>query len=125
MEYIINILTLISIYGIAAISLGIVLGWAGLLNISQPVFLGVGAYSFAILTTRYHLSSFVAIVGGIVLSIIVSLVVGYTLRKLKSEYYVLASLGLMAIFTGLAINLANLTRGALGIGSIPKQRTTC
>jgi len=120
MEYIIHILVFIIIYGIVAISLDIVLGWAGLLNVSQPAFLGIGAYSFAICTTRYHMSSIVAILIGIVISGIVSLGVGYTLRKLKSEYYTLASLGLMAIFTGLATNLDKLTRGPLGIGGVPK-----
>jgi branched-chain amino acid transport system permease protein len=120
MDYIIHILVFVLIYGMAALSLDLVLGWAGLLNISQPVFLGIGAYSLALTTTRLHLPMIVGVLVGSGVTVLVATIVGFVLSKLKSEYYALGTLGLMTIFYGLITNLDRITRGPLGIGGIPR-----
>lgn len=120
MDYIIHILVFVLIYSMAALSLDLVLGWAGLLNLSQPVFLGIGAYSLALTVTKLHLPIIVGILIGLGVSLVVATFVGFILRKLKSEYYALASLGLMYIFYGVITNVDKLTRGPLGIGGIPR-----
>lgn len=120
MDYIIYILVFVLIYSMAALSLNLTLGWAGLLNLSQPVFLGIGAYSLAIIVKTYNLSIGMGILVGIGISLVVSMAIGFTLSKLKSEYYALASLALMYIFYGIIMNLDKLTSGPLGIGGIPR-----
>ena len=51
MEYLIHILILISIFSILGLSLNLVLGYTGLLSVTQAAFYGVGAYVTAILLT--------------------------------------------------------------------------
>ena len=55
MEYLIHILILISIFSILGLSLNLVLGYTGLLSVTQAAFYGVGAYVTAILLTTTKL----------------------------------------------------------------------
>lgn len=120
MDYIIYILVFVLIYSLVTLSLNLILGWGGLLNLSQPAFLGIGAYSLAIAVKTYHLSMGTGFLIGIGISLVISTIIGLILTKLKSEYYALASLGLMYIFYGVVMNLDKLTKGSLGIGGIPR-----
>ena len=61
MEYLIHLAILVSIYAILGISLNLVVGYTGLLSITQAAFYGIGAYSTAILLTRYDLNFFISI----------------------------------------------------------------
>ena len=51
--YLFQILTLICIYAIVALSLNLSTGYAGLANLGQIAFFGLGAYTSAILTLDY------------------------------------------------------------------------
>ena len=50
-KYVVHILSLAMIFAIAALALQLLLGFAGLLSIGQAAFLGIGAYTSAIVTT--------------------------------------------------------------------------
>src|SRR4051794_35916030 len=51
-SYVLHVLRLAMIFAIAALGLQLLLGFAGQLSIGQAAFLGIGAYTSAILTTR-------------------------------------------------------------------------
>jgi branched-chain amino acid transport system permease protein len=52
-QYVVHILSLAMIFAIAALALQLLLGFAGLLSIGQAAFLGIDAYTSAIITTTY------------------------------------------------------------------------
>lgn len=117
-EYLIQILTIMSIYTIVVISLNLSIGFTGLINLGHMVFFGVGAYASAILTLHgipWYIAIFVA---GIVSSVLGILIAAITSR-LKGDYLAMVTLGLVFIAVALSRNWTSLTRGALGLPGIP------
>ncbi len=120
MEYIIHLLILFGIYGILSMGLNLVVGYTGLLSVAQGAFYGIGAYSTAILLTRFNVNFFVGALAGIVIVAIASFLVGLVLSKFTEDYYALGSLGFNVIASGVMLNWESLTRGPLGIPGISK-----
>ena len=118
MEYFIHLAILISIYGILGLSLNLIVGYTGLLSVTQAAFYGIGAYATAILMTGYGMDFFLSMVIGCVLSVFVSLFIGYVLSKFKDDYYALVSFGFNIIVFSIFLNWQSLTRGPLGIPGI-------
>ena len=122
MEYLIHIAILASIYSILALSLNIIVGYTGLLSITQAAFYGIGAYATAILITVHNTNFFLSLVFGCIITAIVSLLVGYVLSKFKGDYYALGSFGFNVIVYSIFLNYQELTRGPLGIPGIDRPQ---
>ncbi len=120
MEYLIHLAILICIYGILGLSLNLIVGYAGLLSITQAAFYGIGAYVTAILLTTTGMNFFVALVLGMVITAVLSLAIGFVLSKFKDDYYALGSFGFNVIIYSIFLNWQGLTRGPLGIPGIPR-----
>ena len=118
MDYLIHILILISIYGILGLSLNLIVGYAGLLSITQAAFYGIGAYVTAILLTTTGINFFFSILIGMIITGVCSLLIGYVLSKFKDDYYALGSFGFNVIIYSIFLNWQDLTRGPLGIPGI-------
>ncbi len=120
MEYLIHIAILISIYTILGLSLDLVVGFTGLLSVTQAAFYGIGAYVTAILLTSTGLNFFVAMIIGMIVTGLISLAIGFVLSKFKDDYYALGSFGFNVIIYSIFLNWQSLTRGPLGIPGIPR-----
>lgn len=120
MEYFIHLAILVSIYAILGISLNLVVGFAGLLSVTQAAFYGIGAYATAILLTGSGVNFFVSLLVGMVISGFFALLIGYVLSRLKGDYYALGSFGFNIIVYSILLNWQSLTRGPLGIPGISR-----
>ena len=121
MAYAQAIFTNSAIYIIAAMGLAIFTGYTGLFSLGHAAFMAAGAYTAAILTYFYHWPLLPALLMGMIVSVLVSLVVGYpTLRaKLRSDYFAIATLGFGEALKVILENL-DLTQGARGLPGIQK-----
>lgn len=122
MEYLIHLAILGAIYAILGLSLNLVVGYTGLLSITQAAFYGIGSYATAILLTRYDINFFLSLILGAIITAMISLVVGYVLSKLKHDYYALGSFGFNVIVYSIFLNSQALTRGPLGIPGIDRPK---
>lgn len=120
MEYFIHLSILVSIYAILSISLNLVVGYTGLLSITQAAFYGIGAYATAITLTAYNINFFLSVLIGILITAVISLFIGYVLSKFKGDYYALGSFGFNVIVYSIFLNSQELTRGPLGIPGIDR-----
>lgn len=120
MEYLLHILILFSIYGILALAQNLVMGSAGLLTIAGAAFYGIGAYTAAILTTRFGLNIFTALVIAPAVAGLIALLVGTTFARFRDDYFLLATLGFLMIFHTIVRNWEALTGGSFGIAGISK-----
>lgn len=107
------------IYGLAAIGLSLLMGLAGQVSLGQAAFFAVGAYTHAILLTKYGVPGLLAAVSGTVAAMVVALLVGLPLLRLRGHFLALATLGLGIIVTVVVRELA-ITGGTSGIFGIPK-----
>ena len=121
MAYAQAIFTNSAIYIIAAMGLAIFTGYTGLFSLGHAAFMAVGAYTAAILTYFYHWPLLPALLMGMLVSVLVSLAVGYpTLRaKLRSDYFAIATLGFGEALKVILENM-DLTQGARGLPGIQK-----
>ncbi len=120
MEYLIHLAILFAIYAILGISLNLVVGYTGLLSVTQSAFYGIGAYVTAILLTQSGVGFFLSIILGIIITAIVSFLMGIVLSKFDDDYYALGSFGFNIIIFSIFLNWQSLTRGPLGIPGITR-----
>jgi branched-chain amino acid transport system permease protein len=120
MEYLIHLAILGAIYAILGISLNLVVGYTGLLSITQAAFYGLGAYSTAILLTAHDFNFFVSLLLGALISAVAAILIGYVLSKFKGDFYALGSFGFNVIIYSIFLNSQSLTRGPLGIPGIER-----
>lgn len=118
MDYVIHLVTLVSIFAILGVSLNLVVGFTGLLSLAHAAFYGIGAYATAILMRFHGWNFFASVLVGVLVAMVVALLIGLVLSKFDGDYYALASLGFGAIAYGIFLNFRELTRGPLGIPGI-------
>jgi branched-chain amino acid transport system permease protein len=114
-----GILVFVGIYIILAVSLDLLMGYAGQISVGHAAFFAIGAYVSGILTARYGVPPAVALIGGMVLSAGVAWGMGRPVLALKEYYLAMATLALNEIVVTLIIGLQWLTGGASGLRDIP------
>lgn len=118
-EYYVGIANLIGIAIIGALGLNILTGFTGQISIGQGAFLGVGAYTSAIMATRLGLPFWIALpVAGLITALVGS-VFGIPSLRLKGLYLVIATLAGQVIIEWTMYHWVDLTRGSQGISNIP------
>lgn len=124
MDYIFGVMTVICIEVIATVGLSVFTGFTGLFSLGHAAFMAIGAYTSAILTYFYHVPFTIALVAGMIMAGLISLVLGIpTLRaKLRGDYFAIATVGFGEAMRVILENLP-ITQGARGLPGI-KHYTT-
>ena len=136
--YMIQILNLVAVNIILALSLNLIYGFTGLFSLGHAGFMAIGAYVCSILILApeqkemlfilepaydWVLSAqapfFVAVVAGGLIAALFGVVVGIPLLRLGDDYLGMATLGFAEIVRVFAMNLPRVTNGALGFKGIP------
>ncbi len=120
MEYIYHLLILASIYSVFSLTMNLIVGYLGILYIAHPAIYGIGAYSFAILTTQHGVEFFTAMGASGLISMAAGGLLALPAFRLKSHYIGMSTLAFLFIMNNIFINSRELTRGALGIPGIPR-----
>ena len=117
---IVNVMVLAGIYACAVVGLNLLVGYAGQISLGHSAFFGIGAYTTAILCTRFSwFPTWLGLILGAALSGIIGWLVGKPVLRLKGHYLAIATLGLGEIAFILFSQLKGLTGGTVGILNIP------
>jgi len=114
-----HLMVLAGIYAILALGLSLFMGYAGQISLGHAAFFGIGAYTTAILTTRYGLPTFMAFGASAVSAVVIAYLIGRPILKLKGYFLALATLGFGEIFLVIVRESTDLTGGVIGIFGIP------
>jgi branched-chain amino acid transport system permease protein len=87
-----GVIALIYIYGIVAVSLVILTGWAGHISLGQFALVGFGAAGTAILYGRHGWDFFAAMVVGILLASVVALIIGLPALRISGPFLAVTTL---------------------------------
>jgi branched-chain amino acid transport system permease protein len=102
-------------------SLGVWLTFSiGRINIAQGAFALIGGYVVAILSTRYHVSFWLALPLAVFAAVVVATLVGWPILRLRGVYFAMITLSLTEVASLAFLNGGNFTAGASGITSIPR-----
>ena len=80
--------------------------------------MAIGGYMTAILTTRYHVPTLLALVAGVAGAALVAILLGLVCGRLRGMYLAITTLAFGILIEGLANGLS-ITGGPSGIGGIP------
>ncbi|MBT7297093.1 branched-chain amino acid ABC transporter permease [Candidatus Woesearchaeota archaeon] len=112
-------MVVINIYLILSISLNLVMGFTGLLNLSHIALFGVGAYTSALMIMNGY-SYLLSLLLAMLLPGVFAVLLMFATRKLKSDYLMLVTFGFSFLLYSIFISWTSLTRGPLGLNNIPK-----
>lgn len=114
-NYYIDILTLSLLYALLAVGLHITVGLTGLLDLGYASFYGIGAYTYALLSTGLGLSFWIGLpIGGIVAALF-GLFLGIITLRLRGDYLAIVTLGFVQIVYLVLNNWDSVTHGPNGI----------
>lgn len=120
--YLVNLATLIAIFGIAATSLNLLIGYAGIFSIAHAVFFGIGAYVAAQVALTFSADFLVAALTAALVAAVLSLCLALPALRVRGEYFVAASLGLQMLATTIFEEAHGFTGGVGGLVGIPPAR---
>jgi len=115
----IDVMVFGGIFGIVAIGLSLLMGYAGQISLAHAAFVGIGAYSSGILTTHFNLSSPIALFLGIAVTSAIAFAIGVPSLRLKGHYLAMATLGFGVIVHIVFNEEVKWTGGPSGLVGIP------
>ncbi|MBQ7594935.1 MAG: branched-chain amino acid ABC transporter permease [Synergistaceae bacterium] len=118
-----GIVILMCINCIAAMGVSILTGFTGIFTLGHAAYMALGAYTTAILTVRYGVHWFPAIIAGGLMAVLLAWLIGVPTLKLTGDYYAIASIGLGEAIRLILENWQSFTRGARGFPGIDPYTT--
>ncbi|HEY3078066.1 MAG TPA: branched-chain amino acid ABC transporter permease [Burkholderiales bacterium] len=120
-----GILVLCAMNVLLALSLNLVMGYTGQLNLGQSAFFGIGAYVSTILIKTYGWNFWLAALVAVGAAGLVGVALAAFAVRLRGHYLAIASLGFAVITYQVLVNWESVTQGVRGIyGILPPVPNT-
>lgn len=116
-SYYINILIVAGIYIILAEGLNLTTGFAGQVSLGHAAFYAIGAYTAAILSTKFGMTIWLTLPIVAVVTWGIGALLGLPSLRVKEDFLAVVTMGLGLIIQSLVLNL-KITGGPMGIGNI-------
>jgi branched-chain amino acid transport system permease protein len=111
----------LSIFGLYALSLNLLVGYAGLVSFGHAMFFGFGAYAFGLLMQTGLVSIPLAFVVSIAGAAVLAVSVGALCIRLKDIYFGILTLAFQMLLHAVILSWVSLTGGDQGLqGGIPR-----
>ncbi len=117
-----NLIHAMGVNGLLALSMYVVLA-IGQLSLGQAAFMGLGAYSSALMTLKLKLPFFVVLPASVAAPVLVALLIGVPTLRLSGVYLAIATIGLGEVLRAVYLNV-DVFGGALGLNGIPERAET-
>lgn len=118
-EYWLYIACLVAIHVISTTGLNILTGFTGLVSLGQAAFMGVGAYTVAVMEARLGTPTLVNLLGAGVMTAGVGALVGLPSLRVKGLYLAMATIAASFILHFVFANWTSVTHGVSGINVPP------
>ncbi|HHX24696.1 MAG: branched-chain amino acid ABC transporter permease [Tepidanaerobacteraceae bacterium] len=118
-RYYIDLAIMCLIYALLSLSLNFITGYCGIVVLGQAGFYGIGAYTSAILLTRYGYSFVFTALAAIAVSFLFGLIIGLPTLRVSGKYLSIVTLGFGEIMRIFELNATSLTGGPFGLKNIP------
>ena len=120
--YLLSVWTFIVITLIVVVGLDLLLGYCGQLSLGHGVFVTLGAYASALLTTRAGWSGWAAIPVGMLVAGGTALIVAVPTMRLRGYYLAMATLGFPIVLDAFIRQWSPVTGGSSGVVAVPRLR---
>ena len=120
MNYLYHLIIYFEIYAIVAMSLNLLIGYGGLLQVAHAAYYGIGAYAGALLWTQLGWGFVPGLLAAALISAIASLLVSLPAWRFKGDYFVMISIAVQVLIYAVLYNWTGLTNGPFGISGISR-----
>jgi len=121
-SYYLNVLVFVGIYSLITIGLSLLMGYTGQISLGHAAFFGLGAYTSGVLSTKFGVSPWLALLVAIFVTGGIAFLIGTPALKLKGHYLAMATLAFGYIVFIVFNQASSLTGGPSGFGQIPRFR---
>jgi branched-chain amino acid transport system permease protein len=115
--YLISVLITIGIYIILALSLNMITGYAGQISLGHAAFMGIGAYTSALLYTKAGFSFWLAFLGAGVVAALVGAVLAIPCLRVREDFLAITTMGINFVVEAVFLYIPFFGAG-MGIGGI-------
>ena len=123
-EYAVHIGILIMFSTILATSFNLIVGYVGEFPLGHTAFLGIGAYTAALLSARLGMPLQVTVIAAAAVAALFGLAIGAITLRLRGPFFVIVTLCFAEVLRLIASNWIGLTNGPMGISGIEKPAWT-
>jgi len=116
--YYTGLITLVGIYALVTIGLNLFMGYAGQVSLGQAAFVGVGAYTSAVITVKLQWSPWLGLIAGGIVAALVAYGLSFVVLRLRENLLALATLAL-GIVINVVFNEWDFLGGSSGFSGIP------
>jgi branched-chain amino acid transport system permease protein len=128
--YFLHVVIVAGIFIVAAMSLNLLLGFAGQLSLGHVAFFGIGAYASALVSLGFKLTVpfeiaveakpvWLAMLMGMVAAGLCGWFIGRIAFKVRGAYFVIVSISFAEVMRLVAVNWLELTQGPMALTNIP------
>ena len=121
-EYVVRIATLCVMYAALALTLNLITGVMGQVSLGHAAFMGIGAYTSAILSANFAWGFAATALCALLVSTLFGMLLGIPALKLSGSYLAIVTLGFCEVVRLVELNWISLTRGPMGMTGIAKPR---
>ncbi len=118
LDYLLTVSTYANISAILALSLNILMGYAGQVSLGHAAFFGIGAYASAVLTVKFGLNYWIALPLSVLVGAGAGFLLGLPSLRVKHDFLVLATIGLNFVVVSI-FNYIDFFGGPYGIIGLP------
>ncbi len=131
-QYVLHVLVVTGIFIVAAISLNLLLGYAGQLSLGHVAFFGIGAYASALVSLGFsvHVTPETVLAMepkpvwcGILAAVLAAGACGWFIGRLsfkvRGAYFVIVTISFAEVVRLIALNWVELTQGPMALNNIP------
>lgn len=119
-KYYLHLSILALIWVIMAQGQNLIQGYTGYVSIVQAGFMGIGAYSTALMGSHFGLPVTLTIILAPLVTAVFALATGYPSLRVKGHYFAIVTLAFNMVIFIVLLNFTALTNGEAGITGIPK-----
>ncbi|MBV9662728.1 MAG: branched-chain amino acid ABC transporter permease [Actinobacteria bacterium] len=110
----VNVVTKAAVYGLVALSLNVLLGYAGLVSLGHSAFFGVGAFGAGYALTKMQLPWGAAVLMAALTGAVAAVVLGAIALRLRAVYFTLVTISYGFVAQETLFNIHSLTGGGAG-----------
>lgn len=118
--YYLHLTVLALIWIVVAQGQNLIQGYTGYVTIAQGGFMGIGAYSSALLSVKLGWSVWLTLALSPILTAFLAMLVGYPSLRVKGHYFAIVTLAFNMVIYIVLFNFRSLTGGEAGFTDIPR-----
>ncbi len=120
-EYLQHLVTLWAIFAMGATVVATLAEDAGLVHVGAAGFMGIGAYTVALLTVDAGVNPQLALLATLPVGVVVGVAIHLSVARLRGDVLALATLAIGIILYGIMLSADSLTGGPMGLAGIPSR----